>query len=269
MAEKHEAAPSAMKPSSQEFRQTIKLGSASSWDKNILSLFHVDFDQSKHSPLEHVINAKYLQPPTPGEDCYQGRLLHARKVLIVGYLDIMQASEAARGEDFTNKRSYFVRNFRGNPLSQFYSELADFFDTHSAEAKDRIRSKARYRSISPKKKPKLSHPDDNVSPISDPEQSSRQSSTQHSSIDQPSSNFPPSTPVSNKRVFSGESFGPSSTETTPTKITHAESVTQSLQNTLVTAIIDTVWDGEVNVSWAQNREMYLKYRPYFNLSYYI
>lgn len=40
MADKHEAAPTAVKPP-KEFRETVKIGSASSWDKNIVSLFHV------------------------------------------------------------------------------------------------------------------------------------------------------------------------------------------------------------------------------------
>jgi hypothetical protein len=34
MAEQREAMPSAIKPS-KEFRQTVRIGSASSWDKNI------------------------------------------------------------------------------------------------------------------------------------------------------------------------------------------------------------------------------------------
>jgi hypothetical protein len=59
----------------------------------------------------------------------------------------------------------------------------------------------------------------------------------------------------NKRIFPGESYGHSSTETTRTKTVQAEAHIQSLQNTLVETLI-----GEI--SKVQNRRMYMEYRPY-------
>jgi hypothetical protein len=72
MAEQREAMPSAIKPS-KEFRQTVRIGSASSWDKNILSLFHVAFDQATTSDIQLFLDPKYFQPPAADEDCYNGR----------------------------------------------------------------------------------------------------------------------------------------------------------------------------------------------------
>jgi hypothetical protein len=68
MADKHEIEPTAMKPP-KEFRETVKIGSASSWDKNILSLFHVGFDRNTFADLENVIDSKYFRPPSTDESC--------------------------------------------------------------------------------------------------------------------------------------------------------------------------------------------------------
>jgi hypothetical protein len=70
------------------------------------------------------------------------------------------------------------------------------------------------------------------------------------------------TPVK-KRNFSGGSFGPQSTDTSPAKLTQAEQYTQNLQSTLITKLIDCIWRGEASVAWAENRKMYLEYRPYY------
>jgi hypothetical protein len=71
MADKHETAPTAMKPP-KEFRETIKIGSASSWDKDILSLFHVSFDRTEHSDLRDFLDAKYFQAPSMDDESYRG-----------------------------------------------------------------------------------------------------------------------------------------------------------------------------------------------------
>ena len=82
MAEKHETKPSAFKPP-KEFRETVKIGSASSWDRNILSLFHVDFDRNVYSDLSDFLDTKYFETPsddeelrvgTPVRDCSDCRL---------------------------------------------------------------------------------------------------------------------------------------------------------------------------------------------------
>jgi hypothetical protein len=66
MADKHETEPTALKLP-KEFRETVKLGSASSWDKNILSLFHVGFDRHVFSDLRHFLNGRYFQPHSDDE----------------------------------------------------------------------------------------------------------------------------------------------------------------------------------------------------------
>jgi hypothetical protein len=75
MANKHETAPTAMKPPG-EFRETVKIGSASSWDKVTLDLFHVEFNKSDTSDLRssNFIDKSYFDPPVEGEQCYEGIL---------------------------------------------------------------------------------------------------------------------------------------------------------------------------------------------------
>ena len=125
-----------------------------------------------------------------------------------------------------------------------------------------VRAKTRSRTPSPKKKPRLSEQNDD-------EPNLLKDTPPAVPITVASSTSLPSTPASNKRVFSGESYGHSSTETTPVKINHAEQLTQALQNTLIASLIYNVWLGGAKVMWAQNRRMYLDYRPYrskqFNL----
>jgi hypothetical protein len=175
--------------------------------------------------------------------------------LTVGYINILRASEEARGEDFTVKKR-LVRKLLSNPLCPFFSSLSDFLVTHSAEAMELARSKARSGSVSPKKKAKVSNKKQDEDTIL-VEAMRRIAET---STLEPLNN-PPSTPVGTKRVFSGESYGHSSTETTPAKIRHPEPLTQALQNSLIGALICQVWLGGAEISWAQNREMYLDYRP--------
>lgn len=68
MSERHEVAPTALK-SKKEFRETIKIGSASAWDKNILSLFHVGFDRKSYADLGGFIDSKYFETPSTEENC--------------------------------------------------------------------------------------------------------------------------------------------------------------------------------------------------------
>jgi hypothetical protein len=68
MADKHEAATTAMKPP-KAYGETVKIGSTSSWNKITLALFHVAFDRN------HFVGAKYFQTPAINEECYDGNLL--------------------------------------------------------------------------------------------------------------------------------------------------------------------------------------------------
>ena len=74
MAEKHEAAPSAMKPV-KEFRENGQIGSASSWDKVTLKLFHIAFDRNDRSNLREFLDPGYCEPPTDDEN-YRKRDLY-------------------------------------------------------------------------------------------------------------------------------------------------------------------------------------------------
>ena len=65
--------------------------------------------------------------------------------------------------------------------------------------------------------------------------------------------------LDNKRKISDTSFGSRSTETTPTKLRQPEAVVQALQNEFVSTIIEHLWDGDIVVSWAEGRHMFLSY----------
>ena len=179
--------------------------------------------------------------------------------LMTVYEDFLEASECARGIDFRSEKQKLVRTFRLNPLGPFFYILSDFLVTPSAEAIEMIRSKTRSQSSSPKTKARLikSKEDDEEETISVDDFPAPE---QCAPLDLGSSN-PPATPAGNKRVLSGESYGQVSTETTPTKINHAEPLSQVLQNTLITTVINQVWLGGASIPWAQNRKIYLDYRP--------
>ena len=66
----------------------------------------------------------------------------------------------------------------------------------------------------------------------------------------------------NKRKISETSFGTRSTETTPTKLVHPEAKVQSLQNKFVDTIINKLWLGKIDVSWAKGRRMFLSYSEF-------
>jgi len=135
----------------------------------------------------------------------------------------LQASEATRGINFRTSWYDVGRKFQSNPLIDFYWALIDIVQSSSKEAVEIVKSKSKLDIPPPKKKRKLSH----LNVVTSSDSSS-----------------------------SDESFGRSSTETTSPRLT------QSLQNALVTAIIRTVWRSHIPIPWAQNRKMYLRYRPY-------
>jgi hypothetical protein len=178
--------------------------------------------------------------------------------LMVGYFKIMRSLEEAREVDIPQmgKEDLVVR-FEDNPLCEFFVLLRDFIVGPSAEAMELRQEKNRSRTPSPKKRSKLSNSqnDDNVNEIQFiPEIPPSQISVS------PFSNI--TTPVK-ERNFSGESFGTDSTETSPAKLSQAEQYTQNLQSTLIAKLINCVWRGEATVHWAENRKMYLEYRPYY------
>lgn len=71
MAEKHEVMPTTLKVH-KEFRRDCEDWSASSWDKNILSLFHVDsLKTDNFADLRTFIDARYFEPTTDDEESRQ------------------------------------------------------------------------------------------------------------------------------------------------------------------------------------------------------
>src|SRR6202035_4484843 len=73
MASKHETAPTALKPPG-EFRETVKIGSASSWDKVTLELFHVNFNKTEYTELRgsNYVDERYFEAPPENEKCHRG-----------------------------------------------------------------------------------------------------------------------------------------------------------------------------------------------------
>jgi hypothetical protein len=268
MASKHETAPTALKPPG-EFRETVKIGSASSWDKVTLELFHVMFNKAEYTELRgsKYIDQRYFEAPSEDEECYSGSSKYFA-ALIVGYLRIMRSLEDARDIDIprTGKKELVLR-LEDNPLCEFFVLLRDFMVGPSAEAMELRQEKNRSRTPSPKKRSKLadSQNDDVIQFF--PELSPSQISvSSFSDTTAPLNDTPPfndtTTPVK-KRNISGGSFGTESTETSPAKLSQAEQYTQNLQSTLIAKLINCVWRGEATVQWAENRKMYLEYRPYY------
>jgi hypothetical protein len=62
-----------------------------------------------------------------------------------------------------------------------------------------------------------------------------------------------------KRNISDTSFGTRSTETTPTKLVHSEPKVQALMDTFVHTIIRKLWQGKIDIPWAEGRRMFLSY----------
>jgi hypothetical protein len=71
LSQKHEAAPTALKPT-KEFRETVKVGSMNSWDKVTLTAFHVGFNHETPSELRGFIDPRYFDHPTKDEDFHDG-----------------------------------------------------------------------------------------------------------------------------------------------------------------------------------------------------
>jgi hypothetical protein len=191
-----------------------------------------------------------MTPPQMANNVMKGAPLFIE--LTIGYFEIMDASEELRDVDLLNvDKMDLVPKFRRNLLWPFFSSLQNIMVTRSDEAIRLHHTKASSRTPSPKKRAKTSeqNDDDLQLPLIQP---------------MTVSSSPLSTPVGKKRVFSNESnesYGASSIETTPAKISQAEPHTESIQNALFQALIDHVWGGGARISWAENRKMNLGYRP--------
>lgn len=65
--EKHEVAPTRL-AITKGYRETVKIGSASSWDKDILNLFHVKCERNSFADLREIVDARYFEPPDDDEE---------------------------------------------------------------------------------------------------------------------------------------------------------------------------------------------------------
>jgi hypothetical protein len=167
----------------------------------------------------------------------------------------MRSLEDARDLDIPQMgKEELVIVLEDNPLCEFFVLLRDFMVGPSAEATELRHEKNRPRTPSPKKKPRVSdsqYDDNELQFIQEMPPSQIMASS-----------FSGTTTPVKKRNISGGSFGPESTETSPARLSQSEQYTQNLQSTLIAKLINCVWRGEASVLWAENRKIYLEYRPY-------
>jgi hypothetical protein len=163
-----------------------------------------------------------------------------------------------------HKSESMRKGLRGNLLREFFLELAHILEISSQEAQDKERMKRRRKtgaerpppteSILPPTPPRIVPM---IAPVDVPVVS--QSDYPTMSMARYPTNF--ETPHK-KRDLSGSSMGQLSTETTPTKWTHPEAKVQSLLNTFVKALVNGLWDGNIEMPWVTGRYMYLTYNEY-------
>ena len=118
MAEKYEATSSAL-TAPREFRETVKIGSASSWDKNILALFYVSFERKSFAYLEEFVDRRYFEPPNDDEESSQSASFFEVKLSVV-YEEFLNWLEEARDTDFRVEKKSLVRQFRLNPVGPIF-----------------------------------------------------------------------------------------------------------------------------------------------------
>lgn len=230
LAKKHEERPSTIKM--RRFGETIDLKSASAWDKFSLTRFGVEFNKNEHMPLNTLIrDSKFYDPKTENTRDFAKRENTFRLLLTVGYERIVKASMDITEDEL--RRAWddddVATKIDENPLEPVMSSLLDMFNVESLESQRRENEKVK-RII-----------------------------TQQSQSLFPSSFQTPD----HKRKISDSSFGTRSTETTPTKLDQPEAKVQSLQNNFVAAIIkDVWWTRRIDVSWGEERRMFLTYSEY-------
>ena len=137
-----------------------------------------------------------------------------------------------------------------NVFQSLFLTLADMRETGSKESQEREAKKRRQVDVIV----------DTSVPYSIPEEisSSQPITTPTLPYDKPRFPVGNKTP-DNKRNISDTSFDAHSTETTPTKLVHPEAKVQSLQNEFVKTILSKLWWGQVDITWAKGRHMFLTY----------
>jgi hypothetical protein len=152
-----------------------------------------------------------------------------------------------------------------NLFRDFYMLLTDIQESDSQESLERERFKRQKSTddgsplITTSLLPHASIPPADVAFLSESDitKSSRPSTPPSEKPRYPASMVTPT----NKRNISDTSFGSLSTDTTPKKLSQLEAKIQSLQNTFVTTIINTLWLGNIDMPWVKGRYMFMTYAP--------
>jgi hypothetical protein len=142
-----------------------------------------------------------------------------------------------------------------NVFQSLFLTLADMRETGSKESQEREAKKRRQANVIV----------DTSIPHSIPEElsSAQKITTPSLPFDKPRFPVGNKTP-DNKRNVSDTSFDAHSTETTPTKLVHPEAKVQSLQNEFVKIILSKLWWGQIDITWAKGRHMFLTYTEYLS-----
>lgn len=143
-----------------------------------------------------------------------------------------------------------------NPLQYLFLNLVDLLEADSEECQERERKKA--KSV-PRQQVVVSGPP----PLEQYLLFDERPTTPQNSQPRVPTSFEGT--LDNKRKVSDTSFGTRSTETTPTKLDHPEAKVQSLQDRFVSTIIAKVWWGQVDITWAQGRRLFLTYTEFSSL----
>jgi hypothetical protein len=241
-----------------QYTETLNLESASAWDKFYLARFGVDFNRNEHTELKTlIVDPKWYDPGTEETKDFAKRIPTPRVLsglLMEGYSRIVKASESISEKDLRKARDdeTVKEKLEENPLVSVLSNLADLLETDSEESQKRERKKFK---ITP---PSVLSSEPSLEPSPPTSQSTSERSPQ---LNQPRFPISYATP-DKKRKASDRSFDTESTETTPRKLDHPEARVQSLQDDFVKTLIRYLWRGEVNISWARGRRMFLTYNEY-------
>lgn len=187
-------------------------------------------------------------------------------VLIIALDDILDASNQVTREDLQEwyaEDGNVRKRLKNNPLRDFLELVAMAHETESESAMKFRRGKLRE-----KRKVRLSATASTSTNVTD--ESPRNFSTLHEEtsmedIQPPNSELElKSLPPEHKRNVSeltDSSFVSSSTDTMPQKLEQAEAYVQEIQNMFVHTMLKLLWEGDVPISWARGRKMWLAYLP--------
>jgi hypothetical protein len=186
---------------------------------------------------------------------------------MVGYQEILNASDAISKEDLNNGRDDDVadRLWR-NRLSHIMFALVDILETQSQETHDRNKARKKRPPDPPKS---ASNP---VLPSPHSIGTGPSTGSEGVSVSALSPDFVPSsirTPrlpsefitPQRKRNARVASLEDKSTESTPKKLYHPEAKVQDLQDTFVKLILVELWKGSVPIRWVTGRKMFMTYTP--------